>query len=119
MRYIYLLVFLLGTLTSQGQNLPRSGSKAAQMARSASTEQLSNYVSKAKAEGYSLLEVKNIIRAQGASPSDLALLEELWNTTTTTTERITESTEDFSSNFGMFVGQEGEKTKKLEEKGAH
>jgi len=117
MRYIYLLVFLLGTLTSQGQNLPRSGSEAAQMARSASTEQLSSYVSKAKAEGYSLLEVKNIIRAQGASTSDLALLEELWNTTTITTERITENTEDFSSNFGMFVGQ-GEGMEKIEEKGA-
>ena len=117
MRYIYLLVFLLGTLTSQGQNLPLSGSEAAQMARSASTEQLSSYVSKARAEGYSLLEVKNIIRAQGASTSDLALLEELWNTTTITTERITENTEDFSSNFGMFAGQ-GEGMEKIEEKGA-
>ena len=82
MRSLLLAFFSLVALSTSAQSLPKglSATKASQTARSASNDQLLQYVKQAKAQGYSLTEVKSLLRAQGASLTDIARLDELWNT---------------------------------------
>ena len=64
---------------AQAQKLPAgmNPAQARQMAQRASKEQLAGYVQQAKAAGYSLNDVKSLLRAQGASMADIKQLEEL------------------------------------------
>jgi len=88
-----------------------SASKAAQTAKAASTQQLQSYVKQAKEQGYTLTQVKSIIRAQGASLSDVALLEELWNQPAGNTGANTDEQANFNSSFGLFGSEEREEDK--------
>ena len=111
MRKLLFGLFSLLFLSVSAQKLPAgvSASKAAQTAKAASKEQLQSYIRKAKSEGYTLTQVKSIIRAQGASLSDVALLEELWNQPVDETTTL-ETTQEITSNFGLFGGEpQGEK----------
>ena len=49
------------------------------VARFSSDTELTSYIDKAKSSGLSLIEVEEIINAQGASASDLSKLRSLWN----------------------------------------
>ena len=79
----YYLIALALTLccfgAAQAQKLPAgmNPAQARQMAQSASGQQLAGYVKQAKAAGYSLNDVKSLLRAQGASMADINQLEEL------------------------------------------
>ena len=94
-------------LSVSAQKLPTgvSASKAAQTAKVASKEQLQSYVKRAKEEGYTLTQVKSIIRAQGASLSDVALLEDLWNQPVGTSPTASSDMPSANSNFGQFGGE--------------
>ena len=79
----YYLIALALTLccfgAAQAQKLPAgmNPAQARQMAKNASGQQLAGYVTQAKAAGYSLNDVKSLLRAQGASMADIKQLEEL------------------------------------------
>ena len=88
-----------------------SASKAAQTAKAASKEQLQSYIKQAKEQGYTLTQVKSIIRAQGASLSDVALLEELWNQPAVNTVTTANEEASLNSNFGLFGGEPQEEKK--------
>jgi protein involved in polysaccharide export with SLBB domain len=106
MRYfLTALLLVLGcTLSVSAQKLP-SGMNPAQarmLAQNASSQQLLGYVQQAKAAGYSLNEVKNLLRAQGASSSDLSKLNQLWNESADgNNQKIGSSNEKIRSNFGV------------------
>ena len=107
MRKLLFGLFSLLFLSVSAQQLPSgvSASKAAQTAKAASKEQLQSYIKKAKSEGYTLTQVKSIIRAQGASLSDVALLEELWNQPIGDDTDTLDTTQEITSNFGLFGGE--------------
>ena len=107
MRKLLFGLFSLLFLSVSAQQLPSgvSASKAAQTAKAASKEQLQSYIKKAKSEGYTLTQVKSIIRAQGASLSDVALLEELWNQPVGSTSTASSDMPSANSNFGLFGGE--------------
>jgi protein involved in polysaccharide export with SLBB domain len=107
MRKLLFGLFSLLFLSVSAQQLPSgvSASKAAQTAKAASTEQLQSYIKKAKSEGYTLTQVKSIIRAQGASLSDVAMLEELWNKPIGDDATALETNQEITSNFGLFGGE--------------
>ena len=88
---------------AQGQKLPAgmNPTQARQMAQRASKEQLAGYVQQAKAAGYSLNDVKSLLRAQGASMADIKQLEELWNAPEGTLQQGASATETIQSNFGI------------------
>ena len=114
MRKLLFGLFGLLFLSVSAQQLPAgvSASKAAQTAKAASKEQLQSYVKRAKEEGYTLTQVKSIIRAQGASLSDVALLEELWNQPSDDTEATADKKANLNSDFGMFDGSTANEVKK-------
>ena len=107
MRKLLFGLFGLLFLSVSAQQLPSgvSSSKAAQTAKAASKEQLQSYIKKAKSEGYTLTQVKSIIRAQGASLSDVALLEELWNQPAGSTATGSSDMPSANSNFGLLSGE--------------
>ena len=107
MRKLLFGLFSLLFLSVSAQQLPTgvSASKAAQTAKAASKEQLQSYIKKAKSEGYTLTQVKSIIRAQGASLSDVALLEELWNQPVSGDTTNSDASQEITSNFGLFGGE--------------
>ena len=109
-------LFSLLFLSVSAQKLPAgvSASKAAQTAKAASEEQLQSYIKKAKSEGYTLTQVKSIIRAQGASLSDVALLEELWNAEDSDVEENIANENQINSNFGLFGVEEKEEDENME-----
>ena len=115
MRKLLFGLFSLLFLSVSAQQLPSgiSASKAAQTAKAASKEQLQSYVKRAKEEGYTLTQVKSIIRAQGASLSDVTLLEELWNQPAGSTSTASSDIPSADSNFGLFGGES--KSEKKEE----
>jgi protein involved in polysaccharide export with SLBB domain len=88
---------------AQAQKLPAgmNPAQARQMAQRASKEQLAGYVQQAKAAGYSLNDVKSLLRAQGASMADIKQLEELWNAPEGTLQQGTTATGTIQSNFGI------------------
>ena len=114
MRKLLFGLFSLLFLSVSAQQLPSgvSASKAAQTAKAASKEQLQSYVKRAKEEGYTLTQVKSIIRAQGASLSDVALLEELWNQPVGTSPTASSDMPSANSNFGQFGGESQADNKK-------
>ena len=107
MRKLLFGLFSLLFFSVSAQQLPSgvSASKAAQTAKAASKEQLQSYIKKAKSEGYTLTQVKSIIRAQGASLSDVALLEELWNQPVSGDTTNPDASPEITSNFGLFGGE--------------
>jgi len=114
MRKLLFVLFSFFVFTTSAQTLPKgmmSSSKAAQTAKTASKEQLQSYVKQAKEQGYTLTQVKSIIRAQGASLSDVALLEELWNQPAGNREETTDQQTNLNSNFGLFGGEPQEQKK--------
>ena len=115
MRKLLLILLSFFVFTTSAQTLPKgmSASKAAQTAKAASKEQLQSYVKQAKEQGYTLTQVKSIIRAQGASLSDVALLEELWNQPVGNTEVTANTQANLNSNFGLFESEEKDKTERL------
>ena len=105
MRGLYSVLFLLFTFSVSAQILPpgMNPAQAMNIAKTATKDQLLVYVLQAKSQGYSLNEVKSLLRAQGASASDLSKLEELWNGDSQEIlgdSPIQEATEGISSNFG-------------------
>jgi len=116
MRKLLFGLFSLLFLSVSAQKLPAgvSASKAAQTAKAASEEQLQSYIKKAKSEGYTLTQVKSIIRAQGASLSDVALLEELWNAEDSDVEENIANENQINSNFGLFGVEEKEEDENME-----
>ena len=100
---ISLALTLFGFSATQAQKLPAgmNPAQARQMAQSASKEQLAGYVTQAKAAGYSLNDVKSLLRAQGASMADIKQLEELWNAPEGTLQQGATATETIQSNFGI------------------
>ena len=114
MRKLLFGLFSLLFLSLSAQQLPSgiSASKAAQTAKAASKEQLQSYIKKAKSEGYTLTQVKSIIRAQGASLSDVALLEELWNQPVGAVSTTASDMPSANSNFGQFGGESQADNKK-------
>jgi len=104
MRKLFLICFSFLAFSIYGQQLPSgvSASQAAQSVRAASEAQLKSYIAKAKSEGYTLTQVKGIIRAQGASLADIALLEDLWNQPVGDDTVNLDTTQEISSNFGLF-----------------
>ncbi len=116
MRKLLFGLFSLLFLSVSAQKLPAgvSASKAAQTAKAASKEQLQSYVKRAKEEGYTLTQVKSIIRAQGASLSDVALLEELWNAEDSDVEENIADENQINSNFGLFGVEEKEEDENME-----
>ena len=113
MRKLLFGLFSLLFLSVSAQKLPAgvSASQAAQTAKSASKGQLQSYIKKAKSEGYTLNQVKSIIRAQGASLSDVALLEELWNQPVSGDITNSDASQEITSNFGLFGGEQQEERK--------
>jgi protein involved in polysaccharide export with SLBB domain len=106
MRYfLTALLLVLGcALSVSAQKLPSnmSSAQARMLAQNASSEQLLGYVQQAKAAGYSLNQVKNLLRAQGASSSDLSKLNQMWNGSADGIEQPSGSTnEKIRSNFGI------------------
>ena len=88
---------------AQGQKLPAgmNPAQARQMAQSASGQQLAGYVKQAKAAGYSLNDVKSLLRAQGASMADIAQAEAVWNeNSSTASTQISIDNPMLVSNFG-------------------
>jgi len=116
MRKLLFGLFSLIFLSVSAQKLPTgvSASKAAQTAKAASKEQLQSYVKRAKEEGYTLTQVKSIIRAQGASLSDVALLEELWNAEDSDLDENPTNENQINSNFGLFGMEEKDEDEKME-----
>jgi len=112
MRKLLLILLSFFIFTTSAQTLPKgmSASKAAQSAKAASKEQLQTYVKQAKEQAYTLTQVKSIIRAQGASLSDVALLEELWNQSTVNREATAGQQTNLNSNFGFFGSEEKDKS---------
>ena len=88
---------------AQAQKLPAgmNPAQARQMAKNASGQQLAGYVTQAKAAGYSLNDVKSLLRAQGASMADIKQLEELWNAPEGTLQQGAAATQTIQSNFGI------------------
>jgi len=113
MRKLLFGLFSLLFLSVSAQQLPTgvSASKAAQTAKAASKEQLQSYIKKAKTEGYTLTQVKSIVRAQGASLSDVALLEELWNQPAGSAATVLNDMPSANSNFGLFGGEQQKERK--------
>ena len=102
--FLTALLLVLGcALSVSAQKLPSgmSPAQARQMAQQASRDQLTGYVQQAKAAGYSLNDVKSLLRAQGASMADIKQLEELWNAPATNTAQGATATESVQSNFGI------------------
>lgn len=102
--FIITLFFLSAGLTSlQAQRLPSGISKnqAKTTLQSANQEQLNGYINQAKASGYSLNEVKSILRAQGASLEEINQLDKLWNATETGIAQIDPTITTLQSNFGI------------------
>ncbi len=108
--FTFLAALVIGASGLQAQRLPAgtSPAQARQMAQNASKEQLMGYVQQAKAAGYSLNDVKSLLRAQGASLSDIKQLEELWNAPEGTLQQSASQTESLQSNFGInpLLGEE-------------
>jgi len=113
MRKLLFVLFSFFVFTISAQTLPKgmSASKAAQAAKAASKEQLQSYIKQAKEQGYNLTQVKSIIRAQGASLSDVALLEELWSQPAVNTEATANEKASLNSSFGLFGSEEREEDK--------
>jgi protein involved in polysaccharide export with SLBB domain len=115
---IALWLLVLGCVFgSYAQKLPAgmNPAQARQMAQQASKEQLAGYVQQAKAAGYSLNDVKSLLRAQGASMADIKQLEELWNAPTNQLQGSTTQSETFQSNFGVNTLQPNQQQEKSEE----
>lgn len=108
--FTFLAALVLGASGLQAQRLPAgvNPAQARQMAQNASKEQLIGYVQQAKAAGYSHNDVKSLLRAQGASLSDIKQLEELWNAPEGTLQQNATQTESLQSNFGInpLLGEE-------------
>ena len=104
---IYLIALgltLFGFGAAQAQKLPAgmNPAQARMFAQNASSQQLLGYVQQAKAAGYSLNQVKSLLRAQGASSNDLSKLDQLWNESANGSEQQSGSTtEKIRSNFGV------------------
>lgn len=102
--FIITLFFLSAGITSlQAQRLPSGISKnqAKTTLQSANQEELNGYINQAKASGYSLNEVKSILRAQGASLEEINQLDKLWNATETGIAQIDPTITTLQSNFGI------------------
>ena len=103
---------------AQAQKLPAgmNPAQARQMAKNASGQQLAGYVQQAKAAGYSLNDVKSLLRAQGASMADIKQLEELWNAPEGTLQQGAAATKTIQSNFGINPFLAGQQPAPEEEK---
>ena len=116
--FIALALTLFGFGAAQAQKLPAgmNPAQARQMAKNASGQQLAGYVQQAKAAGYSLNDVKSLLRAQGASMADIKQLEELWNAPEGTLQQGAAATETIQSNFGINPFLAGQQPAPEEEK---
>ena len=94
--------FLFGLLSLCVITLSAQNSSAAkEAARQAPDSQIQQYISQAKAQGYSLNAVENILRAQGATYQDLARLSALWGGTGEASEEVIMEQESIGTDFGL------------------
>ena len=94
--------FLFGLLSLCVITLSAQNSSAAkEAARQAPDSQIQQYIAQAKAQGYSLSAVENILRAQGATYQDLARLSALWGGTGEASEEIVMEQESIGTDFGL------------------
>jgi len=94
--------FLFGLLSLCVITLSAQNSSAAkEAARQAPDSQIQQYIAQAKAQGYSLSAVENILRAQGATYQDLARLSALWGGTGEASEEIVLEQESIGTDFGL------------------
>ena len=70
---------LNSALVAQRISSGMSPAQIRQMVQNSSKEDLLAYIAQAKASGYSIDQVKSLLRARGASISELSQLEKLWN----------------------------------------
>jgi len=94
--------FLFGLLSLCVITLSAQNSSAAkEAARQAPDSQIQQYIAQAKAQGYSLSAVENILRAQGATYQDLARLSALWGGTGEASEEVIMEQESIGTDFGL------------------
>ena len=72
---IYTVCFILISLQVFSQNVETMKSTA----RFSTDAELTSYINKAKSSGLSLIEVEGLVKAQGATLSELSKLRTLWN----------------------------------------
>lgn len=96
-RKFFLLFFIISFHNGFSQDVNAIKS----IAKFSSDEELISYINKAKSNGLSLNEVENIINAQGATPSELLKLRDLWNE-----KSVNSSTSDniLPDSPGSFIG---------------
>jgi len=71
----YIICFILLSLQVFSQNVETMKSTA----RFSTDAELTSYINKAKSSGLSLIEVEGLVKAQGATLSELSKLRTLWN----------------------------------------
>lgn len=101
---VVLSLTLFGFSAAQTQKIPvgMNPSQARNLAQNASGQQLMSYVLQAKAAGYSLAQVKNLLRAQGVTSSELQKLDNLWNKSDKGSSESSElQSDEINSNFGF------------------
>ena len=99
MRKLLFGLFSLFILSVSAQ----SSSAAKEAARQAPDAQIQQYIAQAKAQGYSLSAVENILRAQGATYQDLARLSALWGGTGEASEEAVMEEEAIGTDFGLMA----------------
>lgn len=97
MRKLLFGLFSLMILSASAQ----SSSAAKEAARQAPDSQLQQYIAQAKAQGYSLSTVENLLRAQGATYQDLARLSALWGGTGEASSEAVMDEEAIGTDFGL------------------
>lgn len=108
--YITLLVSILmglSTINAQSISPSMSATQIRQLVQNSSKEELLGYVAQAKESGYTLAQVKSLLRARGASISELSELDKIWNQYEEITDSENNSTENIKypikTNFGNAV----------------
>ncbi len=97
MRKLLFGLFSLMIISASAQSSP----VAKEAARQAPDSQLQQYIAQAKAQGYSLSTVENLLRAQGATYEDLARLSALWGGTGEASTEAVMDEEAIGTDFGL------------------
>ena len=97
MRKLLFGLFSLMILSASAQ----SSTVAKEAARQAPDSQLQQYIAQAKAQGYSLSTVENLLRAQGATYEDLARISALWGETGEASTEAVMDEEAIGTDFGL------------------
>jgi len=100
MRKTLFKLFLLFISTSIFAQLPTDISDAREIANNSSKQEILNYINRAKSNGYTLSQVKSLMKAQGASFEEITSLEQFWNEPEKILEESDLADDNIQSNFG-------------------